>query len=181
MKELLDMLMGQQNQSNLTDIMNQFGLNESQAREAIGSLLPGVTQGIQKQAQAKNNNILDQLANAQQQHYLDDDNARVYDQHAVDEGNNILGQIFGSKEVSRQVAGRASERSGMDAGLLKKLLPMVASMAMGAVGKQANQNNVNSQGGIMDLVGSMLGGQNAQQDDGFGLDDIMNIAGKFLR
>lgn len=180
MKQLLEMLMGQQNNSNLNDIMSQFGLNEEQARQAVGSLLPGVTDGIQRQAQAKNSSILDQLAQAQQQRYLDDDNARIYDQGAVDEGNSILGQIFGSKEVSREVAGQAAQQSGLDTSLLKKLLPMVASMAMGAVAKQAGSQGVqNSQSGLIDLVGSMMGG--GQRNSGFGLDDIMNIAGAFLK
>lgn len=178
MQQLLDMLMGQQNQSNLSDIMNQFGLNESQARDAIGSLLPGVSQGIQRQAQAQNTSILDQIANAQQQHYLDDDNARLHEQSAIDNGNNILGQIFGSKDVSRQLAGQAAQQTGLDSGILKKLLPMVASMAMGGLGKQAHaQGMQQNQGGIMDLVGSMID----SRGDGIGLDDVMNLASKFLK
>lgn len=182
MEQLLEMLMGQKNQSNIGDIMSQFGLDENQARQAIGSLLPGVTQGIQKQAQNQNQTILEQLANAQQQRYLDDDNARVYDQEAISEGNSILGQILGSKEASRELAGQAAQQTGLDSGILKKLLPIVASMAMGAVGKQAGSQGVSqNQGGLMDLVGSMLGGGQSNANDGFGLDDIMSIAGKFLR
>lgn len=180
MEQLLEMLMGQQNQSNLGDIMNKFGLDENQAKQAIGSLLPGVTQGIQQQALQQNNSILDQIANAQQQQYLDDDNARLYDSQAVDEGNNILGQILGSKEASRNLAGQAAQQTGLDSGMLKQLLPMVASMAMGAAGKQAGAQGLQqNQGGIMDLVGSLMGG--SQNNDGFGLDDIMGIAGKFLK
>ncbi len=181
MEQLLEMLMGQQNQGNIGDIMDKFGLDENQARKAIGSLLPGVTQGIQKQAQSQNNEVLSQLANAQQQRYLDDDEARLYDDSAIEEGNNILGQVFGSKDVSRQVAGQAAAQTGLDTGIMKKLLPMVASMAMGAIGKQASaQGMQGNQNGVMDLVGSLLGG-NQGGNDGFGLDDIMNIAGKFLR
>lgn len=181
MQQLLEMLMGQQNQSNLSDIMNQFNLDENQARQAVGSLLPGVTQGIQRQAQAQNPSILEQIANAQQQRYLDDDNARLYDQQAVQDGNSILGQILGSKQASRDLAGQASQQTGLDVGLLKQLLPMVASMTMGAAGKQAQQQNAQGQGGIMDLVGSLMGGNQQQADNGFGLDDIMNIAGQFMK
>ncbi len=178
MQQLLEMLTGQQNQSNLNDIMNQFGLDEHQARQAVGSLLPGVSQGIQRQVQAQNSSILEQIAQAQQQPYLDDDNVHVYEQQAVEGGNSILGQIFGSKDVSREVAQQASQQTGLDNSLLKQLLPMVASMAMGSLGKQANQQGIQqSQGGIMDLVGSMID----TQGDGVGLDDIMNVAKKFMR
>lgn len=178
MQQLLEMLMGQQNQSNLNDIMSQFGLDENQARQAVGSLLPGVTQGIQRQVQGQNSSILEQIAGAQQQQYLDDDNSRLYDQGAIAGGNSILGQILGSKDASRELAGQAAQQTGLDSGLLKQLLPMVASMAMGGLGKQAGQQNLQqSQGGIMDMVGSMLD----SRGDGFGLDDVMKIAGKFMR
>ena len=41
-------------------------------------------------------------------------------------GNQILGHIFGSKDTSRDVATKASQESGVDTSVLKKLLPIVA-------------------------------------------------------
>ena len=41
-------------------------------------------------------------------------------------GNQILGHIFGSKDTSRDVAAQASQESGVDPSILKKLLPIVA-------------------------------------------------------
>jgi hypothetical protein len=41
-------------------------------------------------------------------------------------GNQILGHIFGSKETSRDVATQASQESGVDPSILKKLLPILA-------------------------------------------------------
>jgi hypothetical protein len=41
-------------------------------------------------------------------------------------GNQILGHIFGSKDTSRDVATQASQESGFDRSVLKKLLPIVA-------------------------------------------------------
>lgn len=178
MQQLFEMLMGQQNQSNVQDIMGQFGLDESQAKQAIGALLPGVTQGIREQAQAQNSNVLDQIANAQQQQYLDDDEARLYAPEAVEQGNSILGQILGGDNDSQALAGQAAEKTGLDSGMLQQLLPMVASMAMGGLGKQAGaQGLTQDQGGLMNMVGSMLD----TDGDGFGLDDVMGLAGKFLR
>ncbi|MGY0398462.1 MAG: DUF937 domain-containing protein [Ostreibacterium sp.] len=178
MEQLLGMLMGQQNQSNLNDIMGKFGLDENQAKQAIGSLLPGVTQGIQRQAQAQNTSILSQIASSQQQQYLDDDNARLYDQPAIDSGNNILGQILGGKQASRDLAGQAAQQTGLDTGILKQLLPMVASMTMGSLGKNASAQGLQqNQSGLMSMVGSMLD----TNGNGFGVDDIMGLASKFLR
>lgn len=41
-------------------------------------------------------------------------------------GNDILGNIFGSKDKSRDVASQASQESGVDPSILKKLLPILA-------------------------------------------------------
>lgn len=179
MNPLLEMLLGQQNKSNLNDIMSQLGLDESQAKDAIGSLLPQITQGIQKQATQQNSSILDQISNAQQQRYMDDDNARLYDDDAIAGGNDILGQIFGSKEVSREVAGQAAQQTGLDSSILKKLLPMVASMAMGAMGKQAGSSGLGgNSSAIIDLVGSMMGGGSQQSSSGVG--GLLGMVGKLL-
>ncbi len=48
---------------------------------------------------------------------------RAYDDTAVSDGNNILGHILGSKDVSRAVADRASANTGIDSGMLKQMLP----------------------------------------------------------
>ena len=53
-----------------------------------------------------------------------------------DDGNAILGHVFGSKEVSRQVAARASAKTGIDSSILKQMLPLVAAMAMGGLSKK---------------------------------------------
>lgn len=76
-------------------------------------------------------------------------------------GNQILGQIFGSKEGSREVAADASAKSGIDASVLKKLLPIVAGMVAmhymtkGRAAAPADDAPAEGGGGIL---GSILGG-----------------------
>ena len=75
-------------------------------------------------------------------------------------GNEILGHIFGSKETSREVATQASQQSGVDPSVLKKLLPIVAgAVAMHYISKRraggAAAGGGGSGGG---LLGSILGG-----------------------
>src|SRR3546814_13005811 len=54
----------------------------------------------------------------------------------VNQGNDVLGQIFGSKDVSRTVAGQAAAQTGVDSGLLKRMLPMLAMIAAGYLATQ---------------------------------------------
>jgi hypothetical protein len=73
-------------------------------------------------------------------------------------GNEILGHIFGSKDASRDVAAQASEQSGVDASVLKKLLPIVAgAVAMHYLG-QRGRGGANAGAGGGGILGSILGG-----------------------
>lgn len=73
-------------------------------------------------------------------------------------GNQILGHIFGSKEKSREVAGQASEQSGVDPSILKKLLPVVAgAVAMHYAAKRGHGGGAAGAGGPGGVLGSILG------------------------
>jgi len=123
----------------------------------------------------------------------------------VSRGNDVLGQSFGSKDVSRAVAQNAASQSGLDPSLLKKMLPMLAMLVTGYMAKQAGGGAASAQqdpsagglGGLGGLLGGLLsGGGGASQGapasgglasmldlngDGNPLDDIMGMIGKVTR
>ena len=104
----------------------------------------------------------------------------------IGKGNQILGQLFGSKDGSRAIAASAAAESGVEPSLLKKMLPILAMVAAGYVMKQASQGA----GGLGGALGSILGGKSAAGEDspqpqaqtnpGGILDDLIGAAGKFL-
>jgi hypothetical protein len=105
----------------------------------------------------------------------------VFSQTATrSEGNEILRHIFGSKDVSRNVAGSAAQRSGISSDLLKQLLPLLASAAMGFLAKESQGGpNLGADRGAgsssgLDMLGGLL------DSDGSALDDILNLAKKFF-
>jgi len=76
-------------------------------------------------------------------------------------GNQILGHIFGSKDTSRDVATQASQQSGVDSSVLKKLLPIVAgAVAMHYMTQRRQGGATAGAGGTGGggLLGSILGG-----------------------
>ena len=107
-----------------------------------------------------------------------DDPSHFQRPEAVSDGNNILGHIFGSKDVSRNVAQRASQKTGVDSGILKQMLPVIASMVMGSMSKQTQQPQFQQQfgggqqqqqggGGLLgSLIGGLMGGGQQQQSGG---------------
>ena len=119
----------------------------------------------------------------------------------IDRGNDVLGQIFGSKDVSRTVAQSASAKSGLDPSILKKMLPMLAMLVAGYMAKQHGGGAGAGGGGGMlgGLLGGLLGGGGGNagaapaqtggglasmldlNGDGNPLDDILGMAGKAMR
>ena len=75
-------------------------------------------------------------------------------------GNDILGNIFGGKETSRGVASEVSAITGIDEGLLKKMLPILAMAVAGYMAKQATGSGQSqpSGGGLGGVLGSIVGG-----------------------
>ena len=128
----------------------QLGLNQQQSQSAIAALLPAISSAMKQNTNNPQGlaGLLGALQNGSHDQYLDNP-AQLGQPQAVNEGNAILGHLFGSKDVSRAVAGRASEQTGIGADVLKKMLPMVAMMAMGSLGKQTSGAGMFNQGGSM--------------------------------
>ena len=147
----------------IDQIARQVGGSPDQVRAAVRQLTPAVTRGIQRQAGSQDGlgALLEMLQSGGHQQNLG--NPAAYGQAStINAGNDVLGQIFGSKEVSRQVAGRISEQSGLGPDLLKKLLPIVASLVMGSLARNAmGGGQAQGGGGVGDILGSVLGGQQA--------------------
>ena len=78
----------------------------------------------------------------------------------VSRGNEILGQSFGSKDVSRTVAQNAAVRSGLEQGLLKKMQPMLAMLVAGYMAPQSGVGRSGTSlpggGGLGGLLGGLL-------------------------
>jgi hypothetical protein len=106
----------------------------------------------------------------------------------LNRGNEILGQIFGSKEVSRTVAQNAASQTGISPDLLKKMLPMVAMLITGYMAKHGGAGTPASSapqgptsasdGGLGGLLGGLLGGgQSAGRASGSGLGRLGGLGG----
>jgi hypothetical protein len=189
MTELLSSVGGVQSMA------RELGVSEAQAKRAAEALLPAVLGGFKKQAQGQPaglGGLLSMVEGLGGNGLMDEVLApRPTD---VSHGNNVLGQIFGSKDVSRTVVQNAAGQTGLDPGVLKKMLPMLAMLVAGFMAKQGGAAPAPpTGGGLNDLLGGLMGGgQTAGQAgglasmldldrDGNALDDIMGMAGRFLR
>ena len=116
----------------LQSMARELGVSEAEAAKGAAALLPSILGGFKKQAQSQPTGLeglgglLGKLGGGS---LLDE--VLSPDPTNVDRGNDVLGQIFGSKEVSREVAKDASPRAGHAPTLEKQLLPLLAMQVAG--------------------------------------------------
>ena len=194
----------------LRSIAKELGVSETQAASGAAALAPAILGGFKKQAQSQPagleglGGLLGKLGGGE---LLDD--VLAPQPTNVNRGNDVLGQIFGSKDVSRTVAQNAATNTGLSPDLLKKMLPMVAMLVAGYMAKQkgagaaptAQPAPTDAQaaptgGGLGGTLGGLLGGGAAgahragtpgglasmldMNGDGNALDDIMRMARKVV-
>jgi hypothetical protein len=187
----------------LQSMARDLGVSESQAAAGAEALLPAILGGFKKQAQAQPSGLeglgglLGQLGGGGLL-----DNVLGAEPTQVNRGDDVLGQIFGSRDVSRTVAQDAAGRSGLDPSLLKRMLPILAMLVAGYLSKRQGGAGATAQdaggGALGGLLGAVLGGQGggavAQSGSGGGLasmldmnkdgnplDDILRMGGKLMR
>ncbi len=172
---LLEMIMQAQGGAAAQQAGSQLGLNQNQTQSAIAALLPAISSALKQNTQSPQGlaGLLGALQKGNHQQYIEKPDLMSRPE-TVTEGNAILGHLFGSKDVSRAVAGHASQQTGIGADVLKKLLPMVATMAMGSLGQQTAQPSMQQQLASLAMK-QMLGGgqQQPQQQAGGGLGALL--------
>src|SRR6187455_3232120 len=120
----------------LQSMARELGVSESEAARGAEALVPAILGGFMKQSngQSTNSGLGDLLSQLGGGGLLD--NVLSPQPTDVSRGDNVLGEIFGSRDVSRAVAGNAAAQTGLDSSLLKKMLPMLAMMVAGYMAKQ---------------------------------------------
>jgi hypothetical protein len=193
----------------LRSMAKELGISETQAASGAAALAPAILGGFKKQAQSQPagleglGGLLGKLGGGA---LLDD--VIAPQPTNVNRGNEVLGQIFGSKDVSRTVAQNAAAQTALSPDLLKKMLPMVAMLVTGYMAKQkgaaaaptaqnapAGAPAATTGGGLGGMLGGLLGGgggggaQRAgaagglasmldMNGDGNALDDILRMVRK---
>jgi hypothetical protein len=186
----------------LKSMARELGISEEEAGAGAAALAPAILGGFKKQAQAQPagldglGSLLGQLGGGG---LLDEVLAPTPTD--VNHGNNVLGQIFGSKDVSRTVAQNAAGKTGLDPTVLKKMLPILAMLVAGYMAKQKSATAAPQAGPAGGGLGGLLGGLLGQKatgpsaggasgglasmldmnGDGNPLDDILRMAGKAMR
>jgi len=165
---LAETLASEGGRSAIEQVAKKFGLSDAMASQAVGMLLPSLSDGISRNAASADGlgSLLGALTSGNHDRYLDNPQA-LTEANAVADGNGILGHVLGNKDASRAVAATVSSVLGIENETIKKMLPMVAAMAMGSLAKQTKkaglpaEANAQSSGDILGQLGGMLSSSGA--------------------
>lgn len=168
MQTTLEQMLGSQ----ADQIGARIGADPAQTQAAISAALPALLAGLQGQAtpgsglqqaieQDHDGAILDDLGG-----YL---NGTANLSPRTTNGPGILEHVLGSRE--QDVAQAVSAKSGLDLGSIMQLLPLLAPIVMGMLGKQARSEGSSGGGGGLGDLGSILGGLTG--GGGGGLGDLL--------
>ncbi len=145
-------------------IAQKFNLNQDQAAAAVASLLPAIAGGVQSTiaSQGGLQSVLASLAGGQHTKYVDDPNALNHP-NAAAESTGVLNRILPGQDAHQEIAEQAARQTGISSDVLRQMLPVVASLVMGAMSKHVAAGNLQNAGpaeqssGLINMLGPLLG------------------------
>ena len=177
---VLDAIVNAQDGAAVRQLGSQVGLAPDQTAAALSALMPALAGGFQRNIQSQGGleSLIAALSSGNHGQYIDNPTS-LADPSAVTDGNGILGHLLGSKDASREVASRAAAQTGLSADVLKRLLPLAATLMMGAFSKQPGtaSSTSASRGGIAAMLTPFLD----QNRDGSIVDDVTSMLGGFIK
>lgn len=148
---IMQMLASQLDEQAIKQISSQLGADDETTQQAIGAALPMLLGAMDR-----NTNSADgaqALAGALQRDHdgsiLNDVAGALSKPETLQDGQAILGHLLGAKRGNVETG--ISKTTGLDLGSANQLLPLLAPLVMGALGKKQREENLDT-----DQVSSLL-------------------------
>jgi hypothetical protein len=184
MFNLSEILQNAQGGNAIGNLAQQYGISPEQVQSAMQALIPALSTGLQNKATDPGalGSIISAVTDSSHHASFSNPDAAP-DANAVQKGQNVLGDLFGSSNITNQIAQEASKVTGVQPEVIVQLFPAIASLAMGGMAQAfhnqglggmlgqlasaAQQGNLGSalgqstapaSGGVMGVVTTILGG-----------------------
>ena len=115
-------------------LSRRFGLDGGQTQRAVEALLPAFTLAFQRTVMDPGAfaNLIGMVGSGRFAPFYDAEGSGGGQRH-LQAGESVLGQLFGSKEVTRQIASQASTMTGIGAQVFVDMLPILAASLVGGM------------------------------------------------
>lgn len=155
MSGILDLLSGSLGKELISNIAEKTGIDPQQAASVLGNSLPQLLGAMQNNA-SSGDGLLNALTSGKHDGSILDNLGGFLKSGDFSDGGKILGHVLGNNQS--QVTNNLSSQTGVDSSIIAKILPMLAPIIMGYLGKQTQSNNVSSGADLGGLLGGLLGG-----------------------
>jgi hypothetical protein len=184
---LLDMLQSQLQGQPTAQLGRQLGTDEGATQKAIGAALPALMAALA--GNASRGEGATSLAKALEKDHdggILDDLTGFLDRQDTQDGEGILKHALGSRRQT--VETEVAKQSGLDASAISGLLPMLAPLVMGALGREKRNQGLDI-GGLTSMLSGegqrakemapgalgLLGGLLDDEGDGLDAGDIADV------
>ncbi len=162
MSSIADILLNAQDGRLVDNAAARLGLSSEQTAAAVDALRPALAAGLRRAADDPGalEKIIAAVAEETPQHaaFLDAETAHAPD--TVEQGREILTQLFGSADAPGKVAQIAARASGLRPDVVSQLLPVLAAVVLGGLFKSLNAQGlapilaqIVKSGGLAEILG----------------------------
>lgn len=168
MSGISDLLNSDLGKQLVQSISEKTGINPTQASDVVSSSMPALLGQMQNNVLKGEgaSGLLNALTSGKHDGSILDNLGGFLNGGDFSDGNKILGHVLGNNQDT-MVQG-LSAKTGVDSSIISKILPMLAPIIMGYLGKQTKNSNVSSTPDLGGLLGGLLGGGNSSGGSSFG-------------
>lgn len=155
---LLDVLLNATEGDATEQIALQIGLTTDETHRALNKLVPALMAGLRNNAsrQGGMDALFTALNRGNHARYLDMPETLRHEA-ALHDGNAILGHVFGTRNISRNVASYVADQTGLAPATIKRLLPLAAALVMGGLSKEVEATEHTGEiGGLLNSLFEIL-------------------------
>jgi hypothetical protein len=179
MAGLLDMVIN--NPTIIKTIAKQVGIDADSAGAVIDKLAPILMGGAKSNLQSDKDSggLIKHIESSNYADMFDKPEEAIQQDNYKEMGNDILAELTGSKENSREVARHVEKETGMSSSIIKSMLPMLAPLVIGALTKTSASSidaSPESGSGLTGMLTNLID----QDNDGSIIDDVMGMAAGYL-
>jgi len=155
MFNLYEIVQASQGGDGVKTLARMYGLSDQQAEAAVGAILPAMSQRLQAKAQDPQGmaELFSAMMSGQGMAAFSNP-AAAQAGDARQFGRDMLGQMFGDRDTSRQLAAHAAQAANVSQDIMQKLMPAIIAIVMGGLTKSMKDQGL---GGILEQIGGAFG------------------------
>ncbi len=157
MSGLMEMLNSDLGKQLISNVSEKTGITTSQASNVVTNGLPAIMSAMQNNISGEGaSGLLSALTSGQHDGSILDNLEGFLKGGDFTDGSKILGHVLGGKQ-DNMVQGLSS-KTGVNSGIIAKILPMLAPIVMGYLGKQTKNKGVSNTSDLSGMLGGLLEG-----------------------